>query len=246
MHDTNALDKIRKLLAKAEDPACTPAEAEAFTAKAADLIAKYGIDAALVAASAPTAEVVGDRVIVVDAPYAQEKLTLLGWTAQALRCQSITRTRYRDGRKVLSVHLFGFAADLDRTELLYTSLLMQAAHALAVTDVPSWENPGAFRRSWYHGYAAAVYWRLTAAERRAAQTAAQSRTVEAGPSVALVLADRSALVTQALADAYPTLGTARPRRLTGSGQRDGYTAGQRANLGGTSLTQSRPATAIGA
>ena len=47
------LDKVRKLLAKAEDPACTPAEAEALTAKATELIAKYGIDQAVLAAQRP-------------------------------------------------------------------------------------------------------------------------------------------------------------------------------------------------
>ena len=57
------LDKVRKLLAKAEDPACTPAEAEAFTAKAAELIAKYGVDSALLAAADPAADPVGDLVV---------------------------------------------------------------------------------------------------------------------------------------------------------------------------------------
>ena len=33
------LARVRKLLAMAEDPACTPGEAEAFTVKAAELIA---------------------------------------------------------------------------------------------------------------------------------------------------------------------------------------------------------------
>ena len=35
-------------------PACTPAEAEAFTAKAAELIAKYGVDQALLAGVDPS------------------------------------------------------------------------------------------------------------------------------------------------------------------------------------------------
>jgi hypothetical protein len=41
---TDALDRVRKLLAKAEDDAVTPEEAEALTAKAAELMARYGID----------------------------------------------------------------------------------------------------------------------------------------------------------------------------------------------------------
>ena len=38
------LDRVRKLLAKAEAEGVTPAEAEALTTKAAELMAKYGID----------------------------------------------------------------------------------------------------------------------------------------------------------------------------------------------------------
>ena len=45
------LARVRKLLAKAEDPGCTPAEAEALTDKAAQLIAKYGVDRAMLAAA---------------------------------------------------------------------------------------------------------------------------------------------------------------------------------------------------
>ena len=51
--DTSALERVRKLLAKAEDPACTPAEAAALNDKAAELIAKYGVDRALLAAPHP-------------------------------------------------------------------------------------------------------------------------------------------------------------------------------------------------
>ena len=40
MADT-MLEKVRKLLAKAEDPGCTPEEAAALNDKAAELIAKY-------------------------------------------------------------------------------------------------------------------------------------------------------------------------------------------------------------
>jgi len=47
------LDRVRKLLAQAEDDSVTPAEAQAFTGKAAELMAKYGIDRALLAADRP-------------------------------------------------------------------------------------------------------------------------------------------------------------------------------------------------
>ena len=47
------LERVRKLLAMAEGDGVTQAEAEAFTEKAAGLMARYGIDRALLAAARP-------------------------------------------------------------------------------------------------------------------------------------------------------------------------------------------------
>lgn len=232
------LDKVRKLLAKAEDAACTPAEAEAFNAKAAQLIAKYGVDRAMLAEADPTSDVVGDRIIDLPAPYAMDKCSLLSGVAKALRCQAIRRQGWSGDRRTFAMHLFGFASDLDRVELLFTSLLVQAGQSLSVQSVPSWENVAAYRRSWLAGFTYAIVTRLRAAESRAASDAQESAPMT-GRSVALVLADRTTLVTRQVAEAYPHIEFLGPRRLAGSGRRQGYEAGQRADLGGTRLTQPR-------
>jgi len=104
------LGKIRKLLAMAEDPACTAAEAEAFTAKAARLIADHGLDEALLAAADPSRDMVGDRVFGLDAPYAQEKAELAAVIAFGLRCRAVLlRDRSYDGlyreRSDFSLHV---------------------------------------------------------------------------------------------------------------------------------------------
>jgi hypothetical protein len=232
------LDKIRKVLAKAEDPACTPQEAELFTAKATELIAKYGIDRAMLAATDKTSDRPGDRIIVVDAPFALDKVDLLVAIAEPLRCANVTRTRYPDGAKQLSVHLFGYQSDLERVELLYTSLLVQSANALAATRAPWGESVAAWKRSFLAGFSAAIYRRLKDAEQRAqaqAETTCAAGGKQGGPSVALVLVDRQAVVEKAKADAYPKLKNAAPRRLSGDGIDAGYRAGQRANLGGTGV-----------
>jgi len=233
------LAKIRKLLAKAEDPATTPEEAELYTAKAAQLIADYGIDEALLAHADPSRDPVGDRVVVLDAPYAADKADLLGTVAAELRCRAVRRTRYPDGVKELSLHLFGHESDLQRVELLFTSLLLQTAHALARTPVPAREHKAAFRRSWMAGFTGAIRQRLSAAERQAEAQAA-NRFRSSGTTTALVLADRSALVTAAMHDEYPQLRSARPRQLSGSGARHGWAAGQRADLGGTRVGGQAP------
>jgi hypothetical protein len=230
------LDKVRKLLAKAENPACTPAEAEAFNTKAAELIAKYGVDRALLAEADPTSDIVGDRVIDLLPPYAIDKCSLLAGVARALRCRAIRRQTWTDGRKLFSIHLFGFGSDLDRVELLFTSLLVQASQSLAVQQPPMHENVAAYRRSWLLGFTSAVVNRLDAAETRAAAEVPEP----AGRSVALVLADRGAHVEQRVTEIYPRIAFVGQRRLAGSGRSQGYAAGQRADLGGTKIsTRSR-------
>lgn len=226
------LDKVRKLLAKAENPGCTPAEAEALTDKAAQLIAKYGVDRALLAATAPETDPLGDRVVDIGPPYALDKAGLLATVAGAMRCRSVRRKQPTDHGYAYAMHLFGFASDLERVELLFTSLLVQASLALSVAEVPEWDSVAAFRRTWLVGFGFAVGERLRQAEQRA-QAAPDTGN---GPSVALVLADRSDRVARRVEEAYPRLRTSAPRRLMGSGLDGGYAAGQRADLGSARLT----------
>lgn len=227
------LAKVRKILTKAEDPATTPEEAELYTAKAAELIATYGIDQALLAESRPGTDVIGDRVVVLEAPYALDKASLLSGVALSLRCQAVQRTRYDDGAKQLSMHLFGYRSDLARAELLYTSLLLQASTLLPRTFAPPGENVAAYRRSWLAGFTNAVVRRLRESEARAAEAAQGDAAPAGGRSVSLVLADRSVAVRDAVESEYPYLRKAQARSLSGSGGRSGYLAGQRADLGGT-------------
>jgi len=234
------LDTVRKLLAKA-DGAATPAEAEVYTAKAVELMARHGIDEALLGAAAPHRDEVATCRIPVADPYSAGKARLLAWTASALRCRAVLHEA--GGGRVAAVTVLGFASDRARVELLYTSLLLQASAQLA-RQRPAWvgESVAAYRRSWLHGFAVRVHQRLVEAEARAAESAARaspSSGPSAGPSVALVLADRRARVDRAYAEAFPQIGRARHARLSGSGYAAGTQAGARADLGG------RPVAAAG-
>ncbi len=241
MNDTHSiLAKVRKLLALAEDPAATEHEAETYTAKATQLIADYGIDRALLACADPGSDPVGDRVVTLDAPYAADKADLLATVATRLRCRVVRRTDRTNGTKEFSLHLFGHAADLERAELLFTSLLLQSATGLARTQVPRREHKAAFRRSWLAGFRMAIGARLDRSEREA-EAQASERYRARGTTTALVLADRSSQVVAALESAYPRLGTARPRSLSGSGSGQGWAAGQRADLGGGARLGGEPA-----
>jgi hypothetical protein len=241
------LDVVRKLLAKAER-AATQAEAEAYTAKAVELMARHGIDEALLAAAEPGRDQLGGSYVTMSDPYSAGKARLLASTAAALRCRTVLHAH--PGGRVAGVTVFGFAADRERIELLYTSLLLQAGTQL-VRQRPAWadESVAAYRRSWLHGFAQEVYRRLVAAERRAAEEhAPASGSTEAKvatppePLVELVLADRDDQVESAFAAAYGHIPKARPASLSGSGLRAGAAAGRRADLGGRALTR-RPSTA---
>lgn len=221
----NLLERVRKLLVKAEDPAVTPEEAEAYNGKAAELIARHGIDAALLAATGRTRDDVGHRVISVENPYARDKAHLLTSVADPLRCQTV----HIQGPGRYVVRVYGFSADLERVELLYTSLLLQATHELTHVRPDTWgESTAAYRRSWLAGFSSAVATRLHRAEQCAA--AEQPATAD-GTSTSVVLRDRSALVSDAVATDYPRLRTMRRRDLTGTGRSDGFASGARADLG---------------
>ena len=118
------LERVRKLLAKAEDDSVTPAEAEALTAKAAELMARYGIDRALLAAARPETDRPADRMIDVTEPVGRRARAPAGRAGH--RAALPVRTAAGADRE--RVHVFGYASDLERAELLYTSLLVQMAH----------------------------------------------------------------------------------------------------------------------
>ena len=231
--EESKLALIRKLLAQAEDRSASPAEAEAFTGRATDLMARYGVDQAMLAATGDVPDTIGEQIVWITNPYGQRKRDLLGQIAIACGC----RIAYRSsGRGRIRVQLIGFPADRERTEMLFTSLLIQQARELARTPVPPGEGPVAFRNAWMYGYAVRIRFRLHEAHQRAGreydeQTALPDRP--GGRSAELVLADRRRRV-----DAHVDqqgFRTAGPTRLSGSGAARGARAADRADLGAAAL-----------
>ena len=238
--DNPLLARVRKLLAKAEAAGTTPAEAEALTAKAAELMARYGIDRALLAAAQPDTDRPADRKVDIDNPWARIQGHLLCGLAAALRCQAVILPRRGPGTRI---HLFGFASDIERADVLYTSLLVQMWQGLAAAGVPGQvRSVRAWRRSWLLGFTSAVTARVRAAEQRAAAQADREQG-GSGPGTALVLADRSKVIAAELDRAYPVT---RKSRVTysGSGYGAGYAQGQQADLGTTRLG-AKPSRSLG-
>src|SRR5207244_7960808 len=94
------LDRVRKLLAKAEAAGVTPPEAEALTAKAAELMARYGIDRARLAAARPDTDRPGSRIIDIDNPWAQVRAHLLAGLDGAMRRTCVLLRTNRQGARV--------------------------------------------------------------------------------------------------------------------------------------------------
>lgn len=222
MSEASRLSKIRKLLALAEDPAATPAEAEAFTEKAMVLMARHGIDEALLAEDQPSGRVINRRLLM-PSPYSRDKATLVSAISLATRCRAVLLTTERG----FVVQVFGLESDVRGVDMLFTSLLVQAAHEMGRTPVPPDEHAAAFRRSWWAGFTIAIHARLDRIRREAEERA----ETPSGPSVALVLAHRSDEIDDEVARVHPNVRQARGRRLSGGGRAAGYKSGQRVDLG---------------
>jgi hypothetical protein len=228
------LDRVRKLLAKAEGDGVTLPEAEALTAKAAELMARYGIDRARLGALHPETDQPANQVFDLGNPWAAVKAHLLSGLAGALRCQCVLLRRPEPGARV---HMFGYASDIERADILFTSLLVQMARGLAQQEVPlAAARAKAWRRSWMLGFATAVVARVREAERDAATAAdrEQAAAGDGGPSTALVLADRSETIRDSARRAYPRTRQARVT-YSGNGYSSGYAEGQKADIGGAKL-----------
>ena len=171
------LERVRKLLAKAERTD-NEHERAAFMAAASALMAKYGIDS--LDPERPR-QAPGDRIVTVPGPWAREKARLVSLVAQALRCRPLLIGRGDGGHRV---HVFGFTADLERAELLATSLLLQMATGLARVRPPDRRRLRAYRRSWLLGFTDEVYRLLREAEtaRRGAGARGGHRARPRGPA----------------------------------------------------------------
>ncbi|WP_217239985.1 DUF2786 domain-containing protein [Streptomyces sp. AC555_RSS877] len=209
--DSRMLTRIRALLAKAEATGF-PEEAEALSAKAQELMARHSVDEALLAAGAPAADAPGACRIGVEPPYEQAKAVLLDAVAAANHCRAVWNEPLGFSTVV------GFEPDLEVTELLYTSLLVQAQSAMAKAEAAQRaggrRRTKTFRQSFLAAYAHRVGTRLAAA----AET-------QVSDDLLPVLATREVAVTDRLDRMFPETTTT---RLRGVNDEAGWTEGSQA------------------
>lgn len=213
------LARVRALLAKAESTEFDE-EAEALSAKAQELIARYALDRLLhrdQGGGDPGATSgVSSRRLWLDAPYVMAKASLVHEVAAANRCRSVVT------ESLGFCLVVGDAADLDAVELLVTSLLVQANTAL-VRHGRNLDRRGASRtRSFRHAFLIAYAHRIGDRLRAAGAEA----VAEAGGAERLlpVLRDQETRVNDALEAMIPHRST----KSTTVSNHEGWVAGRAA------------------
>ncbi|MFG1996111.1 DUF2786 domain-containing protein [Actinoplanes sp. NPDC048988] len=201
--DQRTLSKVRALLAKAESTDF-PEEAEACTAKAQELMARHRIDHALLTVTTGRRDHPASLRVAVDSPYEAPKTLLLQVVAEANSCRAVWTKRFGFST------LIGFPTDLNTTEILFTSLLVQATRAMTHEK----SSARSFRQSFLTAYASRIGERLTAA------------VDEVTPSADLlpVLAARDDEVRSAVDKQFPHL----THRTTTISNRAGWLSGRAA------------------
>ena len=223
--DDRALRRIRGLLAKAESSEF-PDEAESLTAKAQELMTRHAIDAALLegASSSGDGRPVGARRVHVQDPYVRAKMQLLAAVAEA----NDVRVVWYSSLGI--ANLVGVQADVAAVELLFTSLLLQVAHALATSERLSGHRSASrsFRRSFLLGYAHRIGERLRTARESATAEAAAERDIDLLP----VLRSRQVAVEERVAELFPRVRATRSRAsVDAGGWFAGRDAAERADVG---------------
>ena len=208
--DARLLDRVRALLAKAESTTFE-AEAETFTAGAQSLMARHSIDQAMLAASSERLPVDGPsaRRVGIDRPYETPKVLLLDAVATANRCRTVW------SESLCFVTVIGFPADLEATETIFTSLLLQSTRAMtrhgSRTTHGGQSRTRSFRQSFLTAFAHRIGQRLRGvteeetASARAREGGAETRRTGPSRDLVHVLAERATEVDATVDALFPEM-----------------------------------------
>jgi hypothetical protein len=221
--DEGRVEKIRKLLAKA-DRAGTVEEAEAFAAKAQELMSKWAIDQALLREKEHRTSEIVTRTIIVAQSNRHADIVLAGEIADANDLFLVQNANnYQPYVKVT-----GFIEDIESFQLLFTSLLIQlslAQRKAVRDDYESWQPKSRFVRSFRVGFAREVGDRLIAARGRVVAE-------YGGDDLLPVLARKKDAVDAAADELYgDSLRRGRGTSVSAAGVAAGRRAGSTADVG---------------
>lgn len=219
--DAGLLDKVRKLLAMAEGSA-NPNEADAFSRKAAELIAAHRID--------PERLRRGDRHDDLEVreyelgrgAYVRGRLALLQAVAEAHGCRVVFEARQHG----TVAYVAGFRTDLDTVDLLHASLHTQVAARMAAERRSTAAATQRWRRSFLFGYADQIRHMLEQT------THAASTNVHPSSAAVPALRARERSVDEFARQQFGRVHAARrPKAATATGWNAGAQAARNADVG---------------
>lgn len=223
------LHRVRKLLDKAIATS-NPHEAEAFSAKAAELITRHRIDPDQLQAHSTKRDLSVRTVPLGRGAYVRARLSLLAAVASA----NDVRVVYDATPTGTVAYLAGFVDDLDVVEVMYHSLHAQAAAQMAGERRATSAATQRHRRSFLFGYAERMGHLLATAR---SDIEADSNTAT---GVALALVERRQRVDEFAKESFGRVRKARaPGLPQASGWNAGFAAADSADLGRTRLSGRR-------
>lgn len=214
--DRSLLERVRKLLDKAEGTTNSH-EADAFSRKAAELIAEHRIDPDRLATLGTGDELRVREFEVGRGAYVRARLALLQAVADAHDVRVVFQARPQ-GTVAMAA---GFTSDLDVVEVMYTSLHQQAASQMARIRRRTGAATQQFRRSFLFGFADKIGEVLGESKLRAEERAEQTDSVGASAR-ALAETTRTDRVEEFAAGAF---GRVRTARAPSAAQLGGFGAG---------------------
>lgn len=229
---TELLVRVRKLLVKAEGTS-NAHEADAFSRKAAQIIAAHRIDPARLVQIDLSDDLRVSEFELGRGAYVRARLALLQAVAEAHDVRVVFESR-PSGMVAMAA---GFRSDLDVVEVLYNSLHQQAASQMARERRGTPAATQRFRRSFLFGFAEKI-----------SQTLKDSHAVAAGSAQAidgagrheLAVLGRNGRIEDFAATAFGRVRTARaPSAAQAGGWGAGSVAASRADVGRSRLSGRR-------
>lgn len=238
-------ERIAALLKKAETT--TPEEAELLTAKAVQLMQKYGIDRAML-----NSRTTGDkeRIEKLHIPfkgiYAMAYMRMMSTIARAYGGDSGIETYFNQWKNDVTLTIVGFESDVTQLKVLLTSLQLQAVVALntwakgedGITDRMKPMQKYKARRTFIQSFGLGA-----AARIRKSRASAVKEAESTTPGTEIVLRDRALAVKDFMDKNVGKLKSVKNREKSGgyAASSAGYQAGQNANTGDRQVSVGRRA-----
>lgn len=227
------VDKVRKLLAKAEG-AATAEEAAAFFGKAQDLITKWEIaEAELRDAqqAGPASWAIERRSYPLSSYSPVQDSMAMQFVARAMGL-SAYEIPYVRGFQTASTEVFGTTEDLDRFDMMWASVSLQMIRFMRAGESPGWNRNE--QRRWRLGFKVGF-------GKRVGERIAAARDHGTKHGTAIVLAGKQDAIQAAL----PPLKT-RSVKTDANANAAGAAAANRADLGVNARVNGKARTPIGA